>query len=84
MEIVTKYNIGQKVWCVFLNAKNKELEVFTDVINEIVVNKEGKIDYFLKDLCDDIKEEDIIPYEEQKRLLEKIIELEKELDRGEV
>lgn len=37
MDIKTKYEIGQRIW--FVYEKNKEVHVYDDIINEIVVNK---------------------------------------------
>ena len=79
MEIITKYNIGQKVWIILKNDNHKELEVFTDTIIEIVIGKDNKAFYFCDSLGDDIAEENIVLYEDTQLLLKKIIELEKEL-----
>ena len=73
IKIQTKYEIGQKVWVIY--EKDKEICLFSDEIIEIITNKNG-ISYFLN-LCDeDIKENDIISYENTDLLLEKIIDLD--------
>lgn len=79
MEVKSKYDIGQKVWIVLKNEKNKLIEVFTDTIVEIVVGKDNKIFYFCDDVGDDIAEESIVLYEDTQTLLNNILVLEKEL-----
>lgn len=69
MKIQTKYEIGDKVWIVYEN--RGEACVYDDYIDEIFVNDEG-INYMLREACIDEKEENIIPYDDTDKLVEKI------------
>lgn len=69
MTIQTKYEIGQRVWIVYEN--RGEACVYDDYIDEIFVNDEG-INYMPREACIDGKEENIIPYEDTDKLVEKI------------
>ena len=76
MEIKTKYEIGQRVWIVYAN--KGEACVYDDYIEEIFVNDEG-INYMLREACIDGKEENIIPYEDTDKLVEKIKQIMQEI-----
>lgn len=80
MVIKTKYQIGQRVWLVSENEPHKEVEVFSDVIDQVVIYNDGEIYYFLKELCDDVKEDKLIPYEDTERLLQEIIDIDNRLN----
>lgn len=80
MDIKTKYEIGQRVWVVSENEPHKEVEVFSDVIEQIVIYSDGSIYYMLKELCDDVKEEHLISYEDTERLLQEIIDIDNRLN----
>lgn len=69
MEIKTKYEIGQRVWIVYEH--QAEACVYDDYIEEACVNKD-ELFYILKEACIDVKEEDIVLYEETDKLVEKI------------
>lgn len=79
MELKTKYNIGQRVWIVAENKMHKEVEVFSDTIAEICVTEKGGLVYILERLCDEVKEEDIIPYEDTESLLQEILDIDNRL-----
>lgn len=81
--IKTKYQIGQKIWVVDTNKDNKEIEVYSDIIDGIFVDSKGAIYYYLKDLCDDIMQEKLIPYEDTDRLLKEIIKADNEVNEKE-
>lgn len=76
MKIETKYNIGDKVWVVYENKTEYgpagEVNLYDDVITDIIINKEG-ISYATEHT--DIKEKDIVPYEDKSALLIKIQEV---------
>lgn len=76
MKIQTKYEIGDKVWIIYEN--KGEACVYDDYIDEIFVNDEG-INYMLREACIDGKEEDIIPYEDTDKLVEKIKQIMQEI-----
>ena len=80
MNIKTKYEIGQRVWVVYEN--RGEVCVFDDVITEVCVNKE-KMYYLLEASCNELKEEDIILYDEKNKLLNKIETLMQEIHKKE-
>ena len=80
MVIKTKYKIGQRVWLVSENEPHKEVEVFSDVIEQIVIYSDRSIYYMLKELCDYVKEERLIPYEDTERLVQEIIDIDNRLN----
>jgi len=80
MTIKTKYKIGQRVWVVSENEIHKEVEVFSDTIEQIVIYSDGSIYYMLKELCEDVKEEHLIPYEDTELLLQKILDIDNRLN----
>lgn len=84
MTIKTKYSIGQKVWVAVENNKNREIEVFSDTIKQIVVDSNGNICYMLEDLWEELKEDDILLYDDYEKLIERIKEIDKKItNRGE-
>lgn len=81
--IYTKYQIGQKIWVVDANKEHKEVEVYSDIINGIFIDNKGIIYYFLEDICDDIMEEKLIPYEDTDRLVKEITKADNEVNEKE-
>lgn len=79
--IKAKYRLDQKIWVVDVNKERKEVEVYTDIIKGIFLNAEGDIYYFLNELCDDIIESKLIPYENTERLLAEIIKADNEINK---
>ena len=79
--IYAKYQINQKIWVVDANKEHKEVEVYTDIIDGIFLDSKGDIFYFLKELCDDVVESKLIPYEDTKRLLAEIIKADNEVNK---
>lgn len=79
MKINTKYEIGQHVWHIYEN--KGEVCVFDDFIGWITI--EDDIYYTLKESTVDVKEEDIILYEDTDTLLKKIIEIMKDIRKKE-
>lgn len=76
MNIKTKYEIGQHIWVVY--TQKDVVVVFDDYIGWITVDDDG-LKYGLKESCDDIKEEDVILYNEPIRLSEKVKQLMQEI-----
>lgn len=79
MKINTKYEIGQHVWHIYEN--KGEVCVFDDFIGWITI--EDDMYYTLKESTVDVKEEDIILYEDTDTLLKKIIEIMKDIRKKE-
>lgn len=75
MKINTKYEIGQHVWHIYEN--KGEVCVFDDFIGWITI--EDDMYYTLKESTIDVKEEDIIIYEDTDTLLKRIIEVMKDI-----
>lgn len=69
MQINTKYEIGQHVWHIYEN--KGEVCVFDDFIGWITI--EDDMYYTLKESSVDVKEEDIIIYEDTDTLLKRIV-----------
>ena len=72
MKVETKYEIGQKIWVVYSN--NGEAAVYQDTIDEICINKAGLL-YLTKIAYVELEEDEIIPYQNDSRLLSKIKEI---------
>jgi hypothetical protein len=72
MNIKTKYEIGQHIWVVY--EANKEVSVYDDYIEWINVDEDG-LTYGLKEACIDVKEEDVVLYDEEERLVKNIKEI---------
>ena len=75
MKINTKYEIGQHVWHIYEN--KGEVCVFDDFIGWITI--EDDMYYTLKESTIDVKEEDVILYEDTDTLLKRIIEVMKNI-----
>ena len=84
MKIETKYNIGDKVWIVYeANIQYGlagEVNLYDDVITDIIIDKDG-VTYATEHT--DVKETDIIPYEDKSALLIKIQEVMNAIHRRE-
>lgn len=84
MKIETKYNIGDKVWIVyegdFYNSytgkmqNSCEVSIYTDTIMEVTFYENGLV-YNFENYPDELKEDEIILYDEKDKLLQKIEEL---------
>lgn len=79
MQINTKYEIGQHVWHIYEN--KGEVCVFDDFIGWITI--EDDMYYTLKESTVDVKEEDIILYEDTDTLSKKIIEIMEDIRKKE-
>lgn len=75
MNIKTKYEIGQHIWYVYEN--NGEACVFDDYIGWITY--ETELLYTLKESSQDLREEEVILYEESDKLVERIKQLMQEI-----
>ena len=80
MNIKTKYEIGQHIWIVY--EADKEVSVYDDIINWISIDKDG-LTYGLEEVCIDVKEEDVILYYEEEKLVNKIKEIMKQIRENE-
>ena len=78
--IKAKYKLGQKIWVVDANKERKQVDVYTDIITGIFINSKGDIYYFLEDICDDIIESKLIPYEDTDTLVKEIIKADDEVN----
>ena len=84
MKIETKYNIGDKVWIVYegnfyISTTGKmqnscEVRIYTDTITEITFYENGLV-YNFENCPEELKEDEIILYDEKDKLLQKIEEL---------
>ena len=80
MIIETKYNIGDHIWFIYIH--KDEICLFDDYITDINIDKDG-INYWCIDAEDTIKENDIVRYEDEIGLANKIKELMKEIRKQE-
>lgn len=72
MQINTKYDIGTHIWIVSINLKGGELYVFDTYIVAISIDKDGIIYLADSENYFELKEEDIILYENKDKLYEVI------------
>lgn len=70
MKIETKYDIGQHIWALYEN--NGEVCIYDDYIGWITY--EDSLIYGLKETCEEVKEEEIVLYEDTEKLVNKIKE----------
>lgn len=78
MDIKTKYNIGDKVWIVYEN--NGEVCIFSDIIDSYLISEDETIIYVKDSDCVDLKEDDVILYDDTEALIEKIMEIDKQYE----
>lgn len=78
MDIKTKYNIGDKVWIVYEN--NGEVCIFSDIIDSYLISEDETIIYVKDSDCVDLKEADVILYDDTEALIEKIMEIDKQYE----
>lgn len=81
MKIESKYNIGDHIWVVY--KERIEVHIFEDYISGISIEEDGKIFYYLKNTYEDIKEDEMILYDETDKLIAKIQELMKSINERE-
>lgn len=83
MELKTKFNIGQRVWCPELshhgNGNSISIDLASGIITSISVEKDGKINYFFEEWCTDYYEDKIIAYENTVALTDRLIELDNQI-----
>lgn len=78
MTIKTKFDIGERVWVV--DSYKGEVEVYSDEIDSFVIESDGRVSvYFKNSDALDVYEEDLIAYEDDKGLLDRIKKLDKEI-----
>lgn len=81
MDIKTKYEIGQRVWIVYEN--KSEVCVYDDCIVNILIDENKELKYCTKDSYEELKEEEIILYEELDKLGEKVKQVMQEIRKKE-
>lgn len=81
MEIKTKFNIGQRVWCPELSRHGNSItiDLASGIITSISVESDGKISYFFNEWCTDYDEDRIIAYENTAELMDRLIELDNQI-----
>ena len=79
MNIKTKYNIEDRVWIVY--ESDGEVSLYSTTIKEVCFNDDGL--YYMIEEYNDYKEEQIIPYNEKEKLLEKIETIMNEINERE-
>ena len=75
MKLETKYDIGEHIWFVYEN--QHEVCIYDDYI--AWVSYEDELLYGLKESCNDIKEEDVILYEDTESLINRIKKVMEEI-----
>ena len=71
MIIKTKYEVGQHIWIVY--EKKGEVGVYDDYISSI--DWEDYLYYMTKETCEELKEDEIILYDDLTKLAERIKEI---------
>ena len=69
--IEMKYDIGTKIWVVYI--LNGEISVYADNIQSYVVEDDREF-YYVETGCSELKEEEIILYEDKDKLYKTICE----------
>lgn len=78
MKIETKFNIGDRVWIVYEN--RGEVNVYSDEIDSMTIEKGGRLLIWFKDSdAMDVYEEELIEYNDLKKLAEKILEIDNKI-----
>ena len=78
MTIKTKFDIGERVWVT--DSYKGEIEVYSDEIDSFVFENDGRVSvYFKNSDALDVYEEDLIAYEDDKGLLDRIKKLDKKI-----
>lgn len=78
MKIETKFNIGDRVWIVYEN--RGEVNVYSDEIDSITIEKGGRLLIWFKDSdAMNVYEEELIEYNDLKKLAEKILEIDNKI-----
>lgn len=78
MKIETKFNIGDRVWIVY--EYKGEVNVYSDEIDSITIEKGGRLLIWFKDSdAMDVYEEELIEYNDLKKLAEKILEIDNKI-----
>lgn len=70
MNIKTEFEIGEHIWYTYEN--KGEVHVFDDIIREINITQDGTIEYWLDEAGDSIKENDVVRYEDEIGLVNRI------------
>lgn len=71
MEFKTKYKPGNHIWIVYIREGAGELSIYDDYIDSISIDKKGMY-YVTKEGYLELKEEEIILYDDKKTLYDKI------------
>lgn len=78
MKIETKFNIGDRVWIVYEN--RGEVNVYSDEIDSMTIENSGRLLIWFKDSdAMDVYEEELIEYNDLKKLAEKILEIDNKI-----
>lgn len=78
MKIETKFNIGDRVWIVYEN--RGEVNVYSDEIDSMTIENSGRLSIWFKDSdAMDVYEEELIEYNNLKKLAEKILEIDNKI-----
>lgn len=78
MKIETKFNIGDRVWIVYEN--KGEVNVYSDEIDSMTIENSGRLLIWFKDSdAMDVYEEELIEYNNLKKLAEKILEIDNKI-----
>lgn len=78
MKIETKFNIGDRVWIVYEN--RGEVNVYSDEIDSMTIENSGRLSIWFKDSdAMDVYEEELIEYNDLKKLAEKILEIDNKI-----
>lgn len=84
MKIETKYDVGERIWIIDRGGSESsgEVMVYSDVIAGINIDKDG-ITYWSSESYDEVKEDEVIPYSDTQKLLEIILEIDREIAENE-
>ena len=72
MNIKTKFELGEKIYCVY--KEDNIIKLFVDEVAEIVILNDGIV-YYCEAICEEFKENELVAYNDKEALLNKIEEL---------
>ena len=82
MEIKTKFEIGEKVWCI--QKSGETVQVYADTILNIIIqqntNSQIVIFYYMKETDYELTDDEIVTYEDTEKLAVKVKELWEEIE----
>lgn len=75
MKLDLKYKFGDEVYVVFKEEKDGMVRIFKDKVTEISMSEKYGLHYYVDKMCEEFKEEELVPVNKPTKLLVRIDEL---------